>query len=562
MTIKKTVAKYMSDVMSGKIPACKWVKLAVKRQQDDMKRNTGEQFPYHFNEERAERVIDFVHDYCIHVKGVLDRKPLILQPWQIFCTWVIFGWVGTDSFRRFNTVFIEVAKKNGKSTWVAGLALYMLIADGEGGAEIYSAATTKDQAKVVFHDYARAMVVKSDDLKKVLGFNALAIYDKETSTSSFKAVASDADTLDGRNVHCAIIDEYHAHKTDGVYRIMSDNMSARKQPLIIIITTAGFDPEVPCVDEEEYAQRVLSKRAKNETYFGIIYTLDEKDEWTDKGKWIKSNPNLGVSKEQKAMDRDFQKALDMPTEQSKFKNKNLNIWTKNRFGWITDEDWKACEQEFDIEEMKGAPCYAALDLASVIDTTAYSLAFEWKGKYRLLTRIYLPKQGIVEREKRERFEWQQMANDGHCVLTPGRTTDYDFIQAQLQEDMDFFDIKEIGYDPHNASQFIANLEKLGWEKYVFEYAQYPRFISPASKDFEKKILNRELEAYPNPVVEWEVRNAEIKISAGGEIRPTKPEARQSSKHIDAVLSMVMSLDRAVRNVKAPSVYEKRGVLSY
>ncbi len=562
MTIKKTVAKYMSDVMSGKIPACKWVKLAVKRQQDDMKRNTCEQFPYHFSEERAERVIDFVHDYCIHVKGVLDRKPLILQPWQIFCTWVIFGWLGKDGFRRFNTVFIEVAKKNGKSTWVAGLALYMLIADGEGGAEIYSAATTKDQAKVVFHDYARAMVVKSEDLREVLGFNALSIYDKETSTSSFKAVASEVDSLDGKNPHCAIIDEYHAHKTDGVYRIMSDGMSARKQPLIILITTAGFDPEVPCVDEEEYAQRVLSGRAKNETYFGIVYTLDEKDEWTDKSKWIKANPNLGVSKERKAMERDFQKALDMPAEQSKFKNKNLNIWTKNRFGWITDEDWKACEQEFDIEEMKGAPCYAGIDLASVGDTTAYSLAFPWEDKFRMITRVFLPGQGIVEREKRERFEWQQMANEGHCVLTPGRSTDYDFIQVQMEKDMEFFDLKEIAYDPHNASQFVANLEKLGWEKYLVEFSQSWRFISPASKDFETKILNKALVSLPNPVVSWEVSNTEIKRDANANIRPIKPESRQSSKHIDAVIAMLMALDRAVRNIKKKSKYETEGVLSF
>jgi len=535
------------------------VKLAVKRHADDLKKQSTKKFPYYFDEDKAERVIDFVQDYCIHVKGVLNRKPLILAPWQIFITWVMFGWMGADDFRRYRTVFIEVAKKNGKSTWVAGLALYMLIADGEGGAEIYSAATTKDQAKVVFHDYARAMVVKSEELQDIIKYFANTLVDKDTETSVFRAVASDVDTLDGKNVHCAIIDEYHAHKTDGVYRIMSDGMSARAQPMTIIITTAGFDPDVPCVDEEEYAQRVLSKRATNETYFGIIYTLDEGDEWTDKSKWIKSNPNLGVSKQIKAMDSDFQKALDMASEQSKFKNKNLNIWTKNRFGWIKDEDWKAVETTYNLDEMDRAPCYAGLDLASVIDTCAYTLAFPWEGKYRLYTRIFVPGHNISDREKRERFEYQKMAAKDFCIITTGRTTDYDFIQVKMEEDMKRFDIKEIAYDPHNSSQFIANLERLGWEKYLVEFPQNWAYINPACKDFERKILDAELEVFPNPVVAWQISNTEVKYDANGNVRPTKPESRVSSKHIDATISQLMALDRAVRNVKAESVYESRGV---
>ena len=559
MTIKQTVEKYMHDVMSGEIVACQWEKRAVKRHLDDFNRP---HFPYHFDEARAERPIQFIHMYCIHVKGELDRQPLVLAPWQIFVTWVIFGWVDDQERRRFNTVFIEVAKKNGKSTWVAGIALYMQQFDGEGGAEVYSVATTKDQAKVVFHDYARAMVIKSEELKEAFKAYANTIVDADTETSIFRALASDVDTLDGKNVHCAIVDEYHAHKTDGVFRIMADGMSARSQPMIIIITTAGFDPDVPCVDEEEYAQRVLSRRAINETYFGIIFTLDEGDDWTDKSKWRKANPNLGISKQQKAMDRDFQKAIDMASEQSKFKNKNLNIWTKNRFGWIKDEDWKALETEYDLEEMEGAEAYAGIDLASVIDTCSYSLAFPWEKKYRLFTRIFLPEEGIVEREKQERFDWQQMANDGYCVLTPGRTTDYDFIQVQLEKDMAVFDLREISYDPHNSSQFIANLIKLGWEDYLVEFSQGWRLISPACKDFEGKILNTQLEVHTNPVVAWQVSNTEVKIDANGNLRPVKPETRQSKKHIDATLSQVMALDRAVRNATPDSVYDRRGVREY
>ncbi len=557
--IKAAIEQYMADVMSGEIVACRWEKLAVKRQMDDFKRP---HFPYHFDEARAFHPIQFIQDYCIHVKGELDRQLLILEPWQLFIVWVIFGWVDDQQYRRFNTVFIEVAKKNGKSTLVAPIGLYMQRFDGEGGAEVYSVATTRDQANIVFHDYARAMVVKSEDLKLAFTAYAHTIVDKETETSIFRALASDVDTLDGKNVHCAIVDEYHAHKTDGVFRIMADGMSSRTQPMIIIITTAGFDPDVPCVDEEEYAQRILERRATNETYFGIIFTLDEGDDWTDKSLWRKANPCLGVSKQQKAMDRDFQKALDMASEQSKFKNKNLNLWTKNRFGWIKDADWKSIETEYDLDEMEGAEAYAGVDLASVGDTTSYSLCFPWEKKFRLFTRIFLPDDGIAERETQERFDWQQMANDGFCVLTPGRTTDYDFIQVQLEKDMDRFDLKEIAYDPYNSSQFITNLIKLGWEDHVIEFAQGWRLISPACKDFETKVINGSIEVFPNPVVSWQISNTEIKQDANGNIRPVKPDTRSSRKHIDATLSQVMALDRAVRNTNQDSVYNERGPLIF
>ena len=552
--IKATVEKYMSDILSGEIPACKWTKLAVKRQLKDLERQNTPDFPFHFDEARAARPIQFIHFYCIHVKGPLGRKPLILEPWQQFIIWVIFGWLDEENNRRFRIAFIEVAKKNGKSTMVAPIGLYMLVPDGEEGAEVYSAATTRDQAKIVFKEYARAMVVKNPELQEIFKPYAHSIVDVESETATFMAVASDVDQLDGKNVHCAIIDEYHAHKTDGVFRIMVDGMSSRPQPLTIIITTAGFDPDVPCVDEEEYAQRILSGKAKNETYFAIIYTLDEDDEWTDKSKWIKANPCLGVSKRLKAMESDLDKALSMPAEQSRFKNKNLNIWTKNRQGWLKDGDWEKAEKLFDLEEMAGAECFAGIDLATVGDTASYSLCFPWEEKHRLYTRIFLPEDDLRERELRERFEWQQMAEEGHVILTPTRTVDYDFIQTALLGDLAKFDVKSIAYDPWNASQFINNLEKEGLEDKIVEFPQGWKYVNPATKDFETKLLNGRLESYKNPVIAWMVSNTVMKIDSNGNKRPTKASPR---KHIDAVVTMIMALDQAVRNLSPKSVYEER-----
>lgn len=556
MTIKEKIEQYIDDVLSGKKVACKWEKLACKRHRDDLTRH---HFPYHFSEARAEHPIQFIQMYCIHVKGELDKQPFLLEPWQMFIIWVIFGWIDDSNHRRFDTVFIEVAKKNGKSMLVAAIGLYMGFVEGEGGAEVYSVANARDQANIVFKNYARAMVVKNPELQGMIKHFSNALVDAETETSTFRALSSDKDSMDGKNVHCAIVDEYHAHKTDEVFHLMRAGMSAREQPMTIVITTAGFDPDVPCVDEEEYTQRVLERRAINETYFGIIFTLDVDDEWSDKEAWPKANPCLGVSKKLKAMEAGFQKAVDMTSEQSKFKNKELNIWTKNRYGWINDADWDAVEKEFELDTMKGAECFAGIDLATVGDTASYSLSFPIDGIFRLYTRIFLPEHDIKEREKRERFDWQEMANAGYCTLTPGRTIDYDFIQAELEQDYAFFNLREIAYDPYNASQFITNLAKLGWEDFLVEFSQAWKFISPAAKDFETKTIDRQIEVFPNPVVSWMVSNTEIRMDANSNIRPVKPDSRKTSKHIDAVFSMMMALDRAVRNKKKKSVYEARGL---
>ena len=553
--IKEQVQAYIDSVMSGERPANRWEKLAVKRHLKDLKRK---RFDYHFDEQRAARPILFIENYCVHVRGDLDRQPLILESWQKFIVWVLFGWVDISGKRRFNTAFIEVAKKNGKSTLVAAIGLYMQAADGEGGAEVYSVATAKDQANIVFNDYARAMVLKSEHLQKIFKVFAHAVVDRETETSTFKALASDRDRLDGKNVHCVIIDEYHAHKTDGVYRIMVDGMSARSQPMAIIITTAGFDPDVPCVDEEEYAQRVLSGQATNDTYFAIIFTLDKKDRWDDRGKWPKANPNLGISKQSKAMDRDFEKALEMPAEQSKFKNKNLNIWTKNRIAWIRDSDWKRVEREIDISDYENQPCWMGVDLSKTQDTTAVALCFHEDEKLVLFTRIYLPDYQLKERSIRERFDWDAAYEKNEVILTDGRTIDYEVVEEKVLEDFKTYDVKELAYDPYNSTQFLTNLINAGIdESRLVEFPQSWRYMSPALKDYETDLINGVLRVQRSSVLAWMAGNAAVKRDDNDNIRIIKG---MSYKHIDGIVAQVMAADRARRTVKTKSVYETRGVI--
>lgn len=554
---KYRIQEYIDGVLDGSILVCKWTRLAVERHVRNLGRQNTPGFPYHFDEEKAHKPIDFISDYCYHIKGEYanKREYVKLEPWQQFITAVIFGWVDENGNRKYTTAFVEVAKKNGKSTWAAGLALYMFGPDGEQSPEIYSAATTKEQATIVFSEYAQKMVLKNPDLQEIFQSYKYSLT-CEMNMGKFTAVASEKpQSLDGKNVHCAIIDEYHAHTTNEVYSIMRKGMGSRTQPLLFVITTAGHDPSVPCVDEEEYAQRVLQGKALNENYFGIIYTLDKDDDWRDERLWKKANPNLGTGKPIRTMREDFQKAVEMTTEQNKFKNKDLNIWTASEFAWIKDRDWKKVCKPFDLEELIGRECFGAIDLSKTIDTTAYGLVFPWEKIFRLYVRIFLPDEDLQEREEKERFEWRRMADEGHVILTPGRTVDYGFLQAMILEDNKKYDMKELAYDPYNSSTFITNLCKEGLEETVFEFNQTWRLISPAAKDFQMKILNEETEVYPNPVLDWMIDQAEVKTDEKGNILPVKAPRRSQTRHIDGVMVGLMALDRAVRNIKKKSVYE-------
>ncbi len=568
--------EYIDGVQNGDIITCKYVKQAVQRHVNDIKRQNTPDFPYYFDDKKGRRIVNCIQTNFYHVKGdwAARKEKIILEPWEQFITWTLFGWYKESGYRKFNTAFIEVAKKNGKSTLLACIGEYMFAFDKEPGAEVYSAATTRDQANIIFRDYARAMTLKNPELKEII-----TVYrDSMTfgDNSVFRPLSSDYDGMDGKNVHCALVDEYHAHKTDYVYNTLTYGMAGRKQPMTLLITTAGFDPDVPCYDEEEYAKQVLSGAFVNESYFAIIYTLDEADAWDDKTTWVKSNPNLGVSKDPDAMGRDYQKAKDKPAEQNKFKNKHLNIWTRAESQWIRLEDWQAISHPLDEEELKGQPAYAGIDLSKSVDTTSYALCWQPaaqdqaqeeegeeeapKRPYRLKLYFFLPEFEIEEREKKEKVPWRQWAEAGYVTLTYGRTVDYDYIQAQIEHDAGIYDLREIGYDPYNSSQFIMNLKKAGFQDKVFEIGQGWKNISPAAKDFEKKILNQQLVVEPSPVMDWMIGNCEVRTDTNDNLRPVKPDSRKTYKHIDGIFSGLMALDRAVRNEKAPSVYENRGLI--
>jgi phage terminase large subunit-like protein len=562
-----TANQYISDVIKEKIVTCKWVKLAVRRHIKDLKRaNKDDSFPYYFDEEAAQKVIRFKQNLK-HTKGEWadparkDRNFFKLEPWQQFIDYVIFGWRKKDSgYRRFTRAYISVARKNGKTTNAAATGNYCAWADypKEIGAECYCVATKRDQAKISWNDACRQVSANSVLAGKIrIHTNSMFI---PGTASKFMPLGRDSKTEDGLNPHFALIDEYHAHLTDELLEIIATGMGARRQPLIYIITTAGFDINSPCRLEEEKAQKVLEGSIVDESYFAIIYTLDEGDDWIDRNVWIKSNPNLGVSVYENYLEDAIKKALDMPSKMNQVKTKNLNIWTQARTQWIVNEKWLRCCGTFDIDNLVGRACYSGLDLSSSLALTALVHCFppQMSGEpYKLICRFFLPENDIIERSQKDRIDYKKWADNGLLILTPGDVIDYDIIEQVIQEDHELYSIKEIAYDPWKAQEIINHVSEFGIEM-VPIFQRYSGMAVP-THEFEKAVMSATLATNNNPILTWMMACTEVKSDRQGNIMPMKPERDSTGKWIDGIVASIMAYYRA--SIAEASVYETQGVFA-
>lgn len=385
--VLETSEAYARAVLNGSIVSGKFVQLACQRFLDDLE--SGEARGIYFDEEAAQHAVDFF-GFLRHTKGVwakrIETSGFLLAPWQVFILANLFGFkfLATGE-RRYREAHIEVARKNGKSTFIAGIGLYMLFADGEPGAEVYSAATTKDQAKIVFHA-AQDMVKQSPFLSSRIGQYRLNLH-VDSSSSKFEPLAADAKTLDGLNVHCALIDELHEHPTRKLYDVLNTATGSRSQPLILSITTAGFDREGICWDQRTYGIKILTGILPDDNFFVFIACLDTGDAWDDEKNWAKANPNLGVSISLEAIRPNFIKAKELPAALNEFQRKHLNVWTSSDTAWLVPGCWeKNCApgtEHTDVrklrlaayEMLKGRRCYGGLDLSSCEDVTSFVLVF-------------------------------------------------------------------------------------------------------------------------------------------------------------------------------------------
>lgn len=541
--------RYIRDVLSGKTIACKWVKQACQRHVSDLQRTDG----IYYDRTAANDAGDFIENLK-HTSGEWAGSNLILEDWQAFIVAMIFGWKREDGTRRFRYAYNEVARKNGKTTLAAAIGLKTFVADGEPGAQVYTLATKYDQAKIS-HEEAKRMVKTSELAEYVTVMrNNLSI---EATNSKFEPLGSDSKTQDGLSTHGAIIDELHAWPTRNLYDVIVTSISARRQPLITMITTAGYDKHSLCWEMHEYTEKVLEGIIKDDTHFGIIYTIDEVDKWDDERNWIKANPNLGISTKLDDLQSKAGKAKQIPSSMNSFKRLHLNIWTEAESRWISSEAWNACNTEkIDESSLAGRLCCSGLDLSSVGDLTALVHVFppeDDAGIYTVLCRFWIPKDNIQRRVEKDRVPYDVWVRDGYIEPTPGATIDYTYILHRLGEDMNKYHIKDLSFDRYGAIKVIQDLQDMGFEKEDAKRAyQHRRLIdfgqgfvsmSPAAKELEKLILSKKINHGNNPVLTWMASNVVIKADPAGNIKPDK---EKSTERIDGVVALVMAVDRAVR----------------
>lgn len=528
--------QYCKDVLSGKILACEYVKMACERQVKDL---DNKKLAFTYDANKGSRVCSFV-ELLPHIKGALAGQPIKLEPWQIFIIMTVFSWVNAEGSRRFRRVYIEVPRGNGKSALSSAIGLYMLTADNEGGAEVYSFATTRDQAKIVFGD-AQQMARKSAGLRSHFGVdvNAHNIFVSKTA-SKFEALSAEGSTLDGLNTHFACIDELHAHKTRAVYDVVETSIGKRLQSLLWVITTAGSNRAGICYEVRGFVSKILKGDAKDETQFGIIYGLDKDDDWTTEQAMIKANPNWGVSVMPEVLLSLQSKAMSMASASNNFRTKHLNEWVNADVSWMDMRKWDECaDPSLEITDFGGEECYMALDLASKTDIAAKINLFVRDGEYYAFGNYYLPRETVDKGENAQYSGWESL---GLLTVTEGAIIDFQVIEDKILNDCKQFDVIEVPYDPFQATQLSMRLLNQGVN--MVEVRPTVLNFSEPMKQLEALVLSGKFHHNGDPVLSWMVSNVVCHIDAKDNIYPRK---ERPENKIDGVVALIMALSRAIAN---------------
>ena len=525
----KIAEQYIDDVTAGKIIVCEHVANAVNRYLSDRANGWG------FSENYAQHAIDFI-EQLEHSTGDYAGKPFKLEGWQAFIVWNLFGFLNADGSRRFTRAYVEVPRKNGKSTFSSAVMLYGLIADGESAAQIYSAATKLEQAMMVFGESVRVCQNVGwlrDELSVNNSTNNRRIV---YGQSIYRPLEWSPDKQDGLNTHFAVIDEYHAHPNDGLYNVLRNSMGARRQPLLFTITTAGFNRESPCYKHRNYCASVLSGAIKDDALFSVIYTLDEGDDWTDSKNWAKANPNWGVSVYPRQLEQALTEAKEFVHKEVEFKTKLLNVWTDTALTWINDSTWMECTEAGEVDGI----CYGGLDLASTGDFCAFSLYFPEYSAIR--TWYFLPSEAAYRRKDAAGASIRQWISDGQIIATDGNVTDYSYIKAKIIELAQQYDIKDIAFDRFNASQLVIDLQNEGLQ--MFPFGQGFISMSSPTKELERLVKDAQLKHDGNPVTRWMMGNILLKSDPAGNIKIDKAK---SGDKVDGPVSIVMALGTAMQD---------------
>ncbi|MDA8095577.1 MAG: terminase large subunit [Betaproteobacteria bacterium] len=550
MSYSERATDYAQRVASGREIAGKFEILACKRFLRDLDRGIQEDWPFCYGDEQAERACAFI-EQLPHIKGrwARQRLKITLEDWQCFIVCNLFGWLSkATGLRRFTTGYLEVARKNAKSTLAAGIGLYMLAGDGESGAEVYSVATTGDQARIVF-DVARQMVLREAAFAAG-GIDAQirGVYLPDDARK-FEPLNAEGSTLDGLNPHCCIVDELHAHKRRDVYDVVDTARGAREQSLLLSITTAGTDRAGICYEQRTYVVKMLEGVFDDDTYFGIVYTIDDGDDWRDPAVWRKANPNYGVSVLSDDFERSAREAMNKPSALNNFLTKRLNVWVNADSAWMDMRAWDACaDQSLQEEDFAGTECIASLDLASKVDIAAKAKVYRREGRYFVFMKYYLPEAAAEDGRNSQYSGW---AKQGLLTLTPGNVTDFDQIEADLIEDASRCDMKEVPFDPFQAMQLSNHLIAEGLP--MVEMRPTVLNFSEPMKELEALVLKKQLTHDGDPILAWMVSNVVCHRDQKDNIYPRKE--REENK-IDGVVALIMALGRwMVRNSESGSVID-------
>lgn len=529
-----------------RIPACKYVRQACTRQLRDLKR-WALRGTYRFDEDEANEWCEFA-EQLPHIKGAKAGQNIHLEGWQCFVITTAFGWMRRDTGkRRFRRVYIEVPRGNAKSTLTSTLALKAGFADGEGGAEVYSAATTRDQARIVFAD-AQAMARKRPELCEALGVEVLAhAIVQKLSSSVMMALSADANTLDGKNIHFAAVDELHAHRTREVFDVLETGTGKRAQSMLWCITTAGSDRAGVCYEQRTYSIKVLGEVAPDDSLFAIIYTIDDGDDWTEESSWIKANPNWGVSVQPEIVAQLATKAMQMPAAQSNFKTKHLNVWVNADEAWMDMRAWdRAADETLKEEDYDKDPTWLGLDLASKTDIAARIRIsvreIEGVHHYFLFGRYFLPEQAVTDGRNSQYRGWE---TSGLLTVTPGDTLDFQFIIDDIEALASRAQVEEIGFDPWQATFLAQKLTENGAT--MVEVRNTVANFSAPMKEFDALVRQGRLHHNGDPVLTWMVSNVVCHMDAKENIYPRK---ERPENKIDGVIAAITGLARALAAVQS------------
>ena len=535
---------YALQVVSGKTLACTYIKMSCNRYLDDLK--NGPKKGFHFNAEYAVHAINFCHRFIRHSVGEWIGQPFVLEPWQQFQLWNLFGfrWKSADGPRRFRTSYTEIPRKNGKTTLSAFINLYCTFAENEAKAEGYFAATKREQASIGFEESKR-MIRQSPELRKHLKILTGSIV-RHGIDQSIKALSADKDSMDGLNLHCGVIDELHAHKTDEVVNVLRTATGSRRQPLIYEITTAGTNLQGVCFDHRKYSIQILEGKLQDERWFSMIYTLDQDDDWQNPDVWIKANPNLGISKKPEYLKTMVTEAINKPATQSSIKRLDFNLWEGVKERWLPEQIWLKNKMEAlptDQDLVEHFESVAGLDVAAVRDFNALAMLFWNEDDLFAKSQFWVPAEMIDERVKKYNIGFDQWVMNGWIRQTTGNVADTNFILDEVHAYHLKYKFNQVAFDKAMAYHgLMQGLMERGIEG--LEHPQSIMYMSEPTKEIERLLISKELKTDGSPVMDWMLGNVDLYVDPNANYKMNKGK---SVDKIDGPVALAMAISAMMQS---------------